>query len=406
MDFRHSDDRRMLADALDRWVAQAYTFDTRMALLKTDAGHSPQLWRQLGELGAIGALFTEAQGGLAGSGFDIAVVCEALGKGLVSEPLLASGVLAGTALAQAGAAQADHPHAPVLAAIQRGEAVATLAHFEAGGHHDPLHIATHAQPTAEGWRLQGHKAVVPFGAQAQWLLVSARTAPLNPALPEGGISLFVLSADTPGLQRQGYPTIDGQQAADLQLDVQLPATALLADPDTANEAGQAWPLIDTALAHGLLALSAESLGAMQSAHRDTIAYLQTRQQFGVPLARFQALQHRVVDMGIAIEQARSAVINAAAALTSHQASPTAAKRAARDKALSAAKYTVGQAGTRVAEEAIQLHGGIGMTWELPVSHVAKRLVMIDHQLGDEDHHLARYIALSQGQGHHGHQGAQ
>jgi len=389
MDFQHSDDRRMLADALDRWVAQAYTFDTRMALLTSANGHSPKLHQQLGELGALGALFTEAEGGLAGSGFDIAVVCEALGKGLVNEPVFASGLLAGGALAAAGASQAQHPHAAVLSAVQAGEAIATLAHFEAGGHHDPLHIATQAQREGDGWRLQGHKAVVPFGEQAQWLLVSARTSPLNPQSPEAGISLFVLPADTPGLQRRGYPCIDGQPAADVQLAVLLPASALL------GHEGQAWPLIDTAIARGLLGLAAESLGAMQSAHRDTLAYLQTRQQFGVPLARFQALQHRVVDMGIAIEQTRSAVINAAAAFTSHQAAPTEATRIARDKALSAAKYTVGQSGTKVAEEAIQLHGGIGMTWELPLSHVAKRLVMIDHQLGDEDHHLGRYIALSQ-----------
>jgi alkylation response protein AidB-like acyl-CoA dehydrogenase len=388
MDFQHSDDRRMLAYALDRWVAQAYTFDTRMALLSSPAGHSPQLHAQLGELGALGALFTERQGGLAGSGFDIAVVCEALGKGLVSEPVYASGLLAGGALAAAGAFEPSHPHAAVLSAVQAGEAIATLAHFEAGGHHDPLHIATQARPEGEGWRLQGRKAVVPFGAQAPWLLVSARTAPLDANAPTSGISLFVVPAVTAGLQRQRYPTIDGQQAADVQLDVLLPATALLGPAD------QAWPLIDAAIARGLLGLAAESLGAMQSAHRDTIAYLQTRQQFGVPLARFQALQHRVVDMGIAIEQTRSAVINAAAAFTSHQASPTHTHRIARDKALSAAKVTVGQAGTRVAEEAIQLHGGIGMTWELPLSHVAKRLVMIDHQLGDEDHHLSRFIALS------------
>jgi alkylation response protein AidB-like acyl-CoA dehydrogenase len=392
MDFQHTDDRRMLADALDRWVAQACGFDTRMALLKTDAGHSPQRLRQLGELGAIGALFTEAQGGLAGHGFDIAIVFEAMGKGLVNEPLFASAALAGSALAAAGAADAAHPHAAVLTALQAGEAIATLAHFEAGGHHDPLHVQTTAQrtrgPEGEGWHLQGHKAVVPFGAQADWLLVSARSAPFNAAQPAQGLSLFVLPASTPGLQRRGYPTIDGQRAADLALDVRLPASALL------GEADQAWALIDAALAHGLLALCAESLGAMQTARDATIAYLQTRQQFGVPLARFQALQHRVVDMAIAIEQTRSAVINAAAAFGNHQAHADEASRIARDQALSAAKVTVGQAGTRVAEEAIQLHGGIGMTWELPLSHVAKRLVMIDHQLGDEDHHLARYIQLT------------
>ncbi|MEY4764849.1 MAG: hypothetical protein RI907_1522 [Pseudomonadota bacterium] len=390
MDFQHTDDRRMLADALDRWISQACTFDTRMALHRSEAGHSPALLRQLGDLGGLGALFTEAQGGLAGSGFDIAIVFEALGKGNVNEPVLASAVLAGGVLAAAGAFETAHPHAAVLAAIQAGEAVATLAHFEAGAHHDAGHVATTARREGDGWRVQGHKAVVPFGAQAQWLLVSARTAPADAGKREQGISLFVVPADTAGLQRQGYATIDNQRAADLRLDVHLPASALL------GREHHAWPLLTEAFARGLLALCAESLGAMQTARDATIAYLQTRQQFGVPLARFQALQHRVVDMAIAIEQTRSAVINAAAAFGNHQAEPDQASRIARDMALSAAKVTVGQSGTRVAEETIQLHGGIGMTWELPVSHVAKRLVMIDHQLGDEDHHLARYIRLSTG----------
>ncbi len=390
MDFQHTDDRRMLADALDRWVGHTCTFDARLAAQASEAGHQRAWLAQLGELGALGALFTEAQGGLAGEGFDIAVVFEALGKGNVNEPVLASAVLAGGALAAAGAFEASHAHQALLSAIQAGETVATLAHFEAGSHHDTAHVQATARREGEGWRLQGHKAVVPFGAQAQWLLVSARTAPAEAPKREHGISLFVVPADAAGVQRSDYPTIDGQRAADIHLDVALPAHALLGTEH------KAWLLIDEAMARGLLALCAESLRAMQTARDATIAYLQTRQQFGVPLARFQALQHRVVDMAIAIEQTRSAVINAAAAFGNHQAEPDQATRIARDMALSAAKVTVGQSGTRVAEETIQLHGGIGMTWELPVAHVAKRLVMIDHQLGDEDHHLARYIRLSTG----------
>ncbi|NIF74445.1 pimeloyl-CoA dehydrogenase small subunit, partial [Burkholderia sp. Ap-962] len=186
---------------------------------------------------------------------------------------------------------------------------------------------------------------------------------------------------TPGLALRDYARIDGGRAAELHLDgVQLKAGARLA--------GDGAELLERVTGFGLLALAAEAIGAMEVVKTQTIDYLRTRKQFGLPIGSFQALQHRVADLLLEIEQARSAVINAAAALE--------APRAQRERALSAAKYTIGRTGTRVAEEAIQLHGGIGMTWELPLSHYAKRLVMIDHQLGDEDHHLARYIALGRG----------
>jgi alkylation response protein AidB-like acyl-CoA dehydrogenase len=195
-----------------------------------------------------------------------------------------------------------------------------------------------------------------------------------------GLSLFLVEADAPGVRRRGYPLIDGGRGAELTLDaVRVPAQALL------GSAGKAHAALEEALACGLLALAAESLGAMEAAKEATLEYLRTRRQFGVPIGSFQALQHRMADLLLEVEQARSAVINAADALG--------ADRLRRERALSAAKVTVGRVGSLVAEEGIQLHGGIGMTWELPLAHYAKRLVMIDHQLGDEDQHLARYIAL-------------
>jgi alkylation response protein AidB-like acyl-CoA dehydrogenase len=197
---------------------------------------------------------------------------------------------------------------------------------------------------------------------------------------EVGISLFLVPADAQGLAVRGYPTIDGGRAAELTLqDVKLPANALLGAP------GAGFATIENAVGAGIVALCAEALGAMDEAKKATLEYLQTRKQFGMFIGSFQALQHRMANMLLEIEQARSAVINAAAALS--------AERVVRERALSAAKFSIGRIGTLVAEESIQMHGGIGMTWELPLAHYAKRLIMIDHQLGDEDHHLQRYIEL-------------
>jgi alkylation response protein AidB-like acyl-CoA dehydrogenase len=262
----------------------------------------------------------------------------------------------------------------------QGEVLATLAHEEADSHYDPAHVATRATREAEGWCLQGAKAAVPFGAQAQWLILSARTQ--GEVADTDGIGLFALPADTPGLRRTGSPTLDGSQTATVHLDqVRLPASALI------GPEGRGHALLEQAIGRGILALCAEALGLMEAAKAATITHLQTRMQFGQPLARFQALQHRMASLLIEVEQARSAVVNAAAALDG--------ERLAREKALSAAKHSIGRIGTLVAEACVQLHGGIGMTWELPLAHMAKRLILIDHQLGDEDHHLARFIALGQ-----------
>jgi alkylation response protein AidB-like acyl-CoA dehydrogenase len=259
-----------------------------------------------------------------------------------------------------------------------GSQLATLAHEEPGAFHDTQHVTTQAERHADGWLLQGRKTAVPLGDQADWLVVSARVAGEVDAAD--GIALFTVPNKSPGLTISGFGTHDGGRTADVSFDqVSLPASALL------GEAGQGHATLEKAIGQGILALCAESLGSMEATKRMTIEYLQTRKQFGVPIGSFQALQHRMADVLLEIEQARSAVINAAAALGG--------ERIARERALSAAKVSIGRIGTLVAQEAIQLHGGIGMTWELPLAHHAKRLVLIDHQLGDEDHHLARFIEL-------------
>jgi len=374
MNFEHTEERRMLADSLNRFIAEQYSFEKRDHIAKSAHGFSPEIWRQFAELGVIGALFRETDGGFGGAGFDIAVVFEALGRGLVVEPLLGSAVLAGEAIAAAG----NEAQKAVLADIIGGTTIAALAHDEPDSHYELARVLTRAERSANGWVLNGAKAVVLQGEQTDLFVVSARTA--GAADDEAGISLFLVSSKTPGLVVRGCPAIDGGRVAELSLSgVALGPDALL------GVEGQGHATLERAIGRGVLALCAESLGAMEAAKAATLDYLRTRKQFGVFIGSFQALQHRMADLLLEIEQARSAVINAAAALD--------ADRLTRERALSAAKVSIGRIGALVAEESIQMHGGIGMTWELPLAHYAKRLVMIDHQLGDEDHHLQRFIAL-------------
>jgi len=376
MNFEHTEDRRMLADSLNRFAAQQYAMTVRNEIAYGAEGHSPERYAQLAAIGAIGALLSEDAGGFGGGGFDVSVVFECIGRALMPEPILGA-LLVGQALARAGSpAQKAH-----LQALIAGERTAAFAHEEADSHYALTHVATSARQDSDGWVLDGVKTVVPFGAAADLLLVSARTG--GDVADQTGISLFLIPGDAQGLDKRGYALVDGGRAADISFNaVRVGAAALLGD------AGQGFELLERIYGYGVLALAAESLGAMDVAKMQTLEYLRTRKQFGVPIGAFQALQHRMADLLLEVEQARSAVINAAAAIDGED-------RLAREKALCAAKYSIGRIGTRVAEESIQLHGGIGVTWELPLAHYAKRLVMIDHQFGDEDYHLARYVALSQ-----------
>lgn len=362
MVLQHNEDRQILTSSLNRLLADRHGIEARNKAAFGPQGYSPELYAELVELGAVGALFGEDVGGYGGDGLDIMMVFEALGRGLSTEPLLGA-VMAGTALETSG--RADD-----LARVIDGESVITVAHDEPeqGG------APTRAEVTEGGFRLTGTKAVVPHAEAADLFLVSAEV--------EGqGRQVFLVPAGTEGMRVTGYATIDGGRSGDIVFDKVLVGAEARLEGD-----GEA--LIDRALAAGRLALAAEALGAMDRIREDTVSYLQTRFQFGAPIGKFQALQHRMATVLLEVEQARSAVINAALAFGE---API-----ARDRAISAAKYTTGRIGTLVAEEAIQMHGGIGMTWELAMPHYAKRLIMLDHRLGDEDWHLKRYIALGRG----------
>lgn len=347
----------MLDDVLRRYLSVKGGHEER-----DTQRYSEEQWSALTGMGIVGALFREEIGGFAGLGTDIALVFEALGNHLTIGPFL-SALMSGTAIAAAGSPP------PLLEEVIAGSAVIAFAHEEA----EPG-MQTSAMRVESGWRLNGAKSLVLDAEVAHSFLVSAST--------EYGPALFLVLRDGAGVTVDGYSLIDGGRAGDIALDnVEVVSAALV------GEAGSAASYIEAAEAAGLLALSAEALGAMMFIKHATVEYLRTRIQFGSPIGRFQALQHRVANLLIDIEQARSAVINAATAMEG--------PREVRDMLLSAAKFSVGEIGTRVAEEAIQLHGGVGMTWELPLSRFAKRLVMIDHQLGDSDHHLYRYMKMNQ-----------
>ena len=269
----------------------------------------------------------------------------------------------------------------LLESVIAGASLVTLAWCEAGADYSAERVATTATRDGDGWVLDGSKVAVPFGDVADSIVVSARTS--GKVAGTDGISLFVVPRAAIGLRSSSYTNVDGGASADLVFDkVRVENDALLGNADAG------FAILEGALHRGLLALSAEAVGVMSVTADLTTEYLRDRTQFGVHIGSFQALQHRIVEVVIAIEQARSAVVNAASALDENE--QTAAK------SLSAAKYTVGRTGRLVSEEAIQMHGGNGMIWEVPVAHYAKRLVMIDHELGDEDFHLQRYIALGDG----------
>jgi len=363
VNFNHTPERQMLADTLGRFILDKYDIETRNQAAESATGYERKTWLELAELGMIGALFTEQQGGFGGDAFDIAVLFEIIGRGLVVEPFLDNAVLAGGAIAELG----NEAQRPRLAQIIGGEQVGGFAHYEPDTRYELEHLGTVAKQQSGKWLLNGVKSVVRHAEAADFFVVSART---GGAYDDAhGISLFIVPADAPGLSVHGYSTFDGGRAAELRLsDVSIDAASLL------GVENEAFPVLERVVGRGVLALSAESLGVMEMAKNATVEYLQSRKQFGVPLGKFQALQHRMAELLIEIEQARSAVINAAAALNKD--------RLTRESALSAAKFTVGRVGRQVSEEAIQMHGG--------------RLIGIDHELGDTDHHLGRYIALSRG----------
>lgn len=366
MDFELSDEQRQLQEALQRFVEGEYSFEQRKAFLKSPLGFNESIWRALAEQGVLGIGLPEAYGGLGGT-VETMVVMEQLGRGLVLEPFMTTVVLCGSLITAHGTAaqQAD-----ILPRVIAGDCRIALAHHEAGARYTLDHVKTIAR---NGLVLSGTKTVVLDGAVANLFIVSARDE------TSGEVALFLVAADAPGVEVIRYRTQDGRNAADLKLrDVQVSKDAVLSGGLQAIEA---------ASARAIAALCAEAVGIMEALNTTTLEYLKTREQFGQPIGRFQVLQHRAADMFVMAVQARSMSLLATARCDS-------ANPAERRHALSAAKAFIGKAARFIGQQAVQLHGGMGLTDELSVSHAFKRLTMIDIVFGDTDHHTAAVAALS------------
>ncbi|MDH3665557.1 MAG: acyl-CoA dehydrogenase [Paracoccaceae bacterium] len=376
MDFNLSDERRMLQETARRMIRETYPIEKRHDFARSEKGFSADIWRDFAELGLVGALLPAQAGGYGGTGEDIALVFEEVGRGLVVEPFLATAILGAWPLCEAGGAEAGD--AGTLEAVIEGRHLLALAHGEPGSRYSLAQVKTQATESGGIWRISGVKSVVLNGDTADDLIVSARIA--GAAEAQDGLALFRVDPKDEGVARRSYALIDGGAAADITLGEAI-GTPIGAP-------GEAYPVIERTIARAALAAAAQALGAMEAAKDLTLDFLKTRTQFGKPIGANQVLQHRMVDMLIEIEQLRSCVMLAASTLE--------AGRETRERNVSAAKHLAGRVGRQVAEEVIQMHGGVGMTWELAAPHYAKRIVMIDHLFGDTDHHLERFIHFSKG----------
>ena len=376
MDFSLSDEQRMLEDTLGRLISEDYTFEFRRSVLDSDEPFSRDTWSELAELSVTGLLLAAEDGGVGGSGVEQMLLMEAVGRGLVLEPVLASVVLASAALRR-GADSAQKQR--WLPGLISGERIFTLAFDERAARGEPAWIAARAQRADQGYVLDGHKIAVPHGDCADRFLVAARLEG-EPGTRDG-LGLFCVARGAPGLTVHGYPTVDGQHGADLTLHgVEVRPEDVIGLP------GAACGILAYAIDCGLAALAAEAVGAMETLFHMTLDYLKTRKQFGVALGRFQALQHRAVDMRSSLEQARSLAVLAANRLE--------AEEHERARCCAAAKVMAARSARHIGQEAVQLHGGIGMTLEYAAGHYFKRLTVIEQALGGADCHLERFAELA------------
>ncbi len=375
MDFDLTEDQRMIQDSVERLMADRYTFELRQKYRREAEGWSRAVWRKYAELGLLALPFDQQDGGLSGTPVETMIVMESFGRALALEPFFGTIILAGGILRHgAGAAQRE----AIIPRIVAGEMTLALAHHEREARYARDHVAVTAKRSGDGWILQGRKDLVLQGDSVDRLIVSARTA--GATQDADGVGLFLVDARAQGVSRHGYPTQDGLRAATVTLDSVHASTA-----DVVGHPAQGLSILARVFDEATAAICAEAVGAMAALHALTVDYLKQREQFGVKIGSFQALQHRAVDMFMSLEQARSMALFATMMVSSSNA-------AERGRAMSAAKVQIGRSGRYIGEQAIQLHGGIGMTMEYKAGHYFKRLTMLDILLGDSEHHLGELAA--------------
>jgi alkylation response protein AidB-like acyl-CoA dehydrogenase len=376
MNFNLSEEQNMLKDSVTRFVQDQYDFESRRANAASELGFNPKNWQTFADLGWLSIPFDEAHGGFGGGATDVMAVMEEMGKGLVVEPFIATVLMFGGLLNKSGNAALQEAN---IEKIIDGSLQGGFAYLERQSRFELADVKTQAKRDGNEFVLNGEKTVVSNGAAANKVVVSARTS--GDQCDEAGITLFLVDTDAPGVERTTYRLMDGQVVANIKLtDVRVAADHVLGDVD------QGYSLIEAIVADVIIALGAEALGIMQKLTTTTIEYTKTRQQFGVAISSFQALQHRMVDMFMAGEQAKSILYRAVCA----------AESGADDLAtnIAALKVMIGRNGKLIGDEAIQLHGGMGLTDELDVGHYVKRLMMINTTFGDADFQQKKFNQLS------------
>ncbi|MEC7560316.1 MAG: acyl-CoA dehydrogenase family protein [Pseudomonadota bacterium] len=376
MDFSFTEEQTLLQESVSRFMQNDYEFEARQKNASTEQGFSAENWQTFAELGWLGVPFSEADGGFGGGAIETALMSEQFGRGLLIEPFLATVILAGGAIKHGGSEEQKSQYLP---GIIDGSKHAALAFVEPQARFNIADITTTATADGDGYVLNGYKAVVLNGPQADFLVVSARTS--GEQRDEDGVSLFVMDAATAGISRRDYPTVDAFRASEITFEnVKIGADSLV------GEAGKGLPILQQAIDDGVLSVGAEAVGCMEVLYKDTVEYCKQREQFGQPIGKFQVLQHRMVDMFMEHEQSKSLMFMAAMRMAEGYG-------AEAQKAVSAFKVQVGKSGKFVGQNAVQLHGGMGMTEELNIGHYFKRLTIIDTLFGNVDFHLQRFGAL-------------
>ena len=376
MDFSLTEEQSILADSVQKFIENDYSFEQRQAIAESDAGFSEELWQTFAELGWTAVPLSEEDGGLGGGPVELMLMMEQFGRGLLVEPFLANIVLAGGVLRRAGSTEQKEGW---LASIVGGELQAALAFAEPQARYDISNITTTASADGDDYVLSGRKNMVLNGGSASLLIIPARTS--GRQTDETGITLFAVPADSEGVTVKDYKTVDALQAAEIELkDVKVSSANVIGTVD------EGFSVLEATVDEGTLAVAAEAVGIMRTMHDKTVEYTKSRVQFGVPIGSFQALQHRMVETLMDCEQSKSLLLWS---VMVNDAGSDEAK-----KAVSAIKYQVGTAGVDVAKEAVQIHGGMGVTWELDIAHYFKRMTAISLLFGDADYHLDRYAALS------------
>ena len=375
MDFTFNEEQTLIQDQVDQFVQKEYDWETRQSLSNSDLGFGEDNWKKFAELGWLGISVSEESGGFGGSAIESMLIMEAFGKGLVVEPFLETMIMSGGILDNHGS---DQQKSSILEPAIAGEMQLALAYAEPQSRFNLSDVVTEAKEKDENFILNGYKSVVMNGPSADKIIVSARTS--GSQMEEEGISLFIVDAASEGLNRTNYKTVDGKRASDITIEnLSVPKENII------GQINSGFKILDSAIDTAILAISAEAVGAMEVLYKTTVEYTKTREQFGTAIGKFQVLQHRMVDMFMEYEQCKSLLYMAT---MKHEEGSADAK-----KAISGLKYQVGKAGKFIGQQAVQLHGGMGVTDELNVGHYFKRLTTVGTIFGNTDYHLKKYTSL-------------